>query len=102
MCYYRKHDVYEKIQASTWHNRDWILSVCRDTPGTASFSWRKPMVTCSWRSSRLYHLNVYTKRSTETPMLLTSGRGGLQRAVGHVSSSWLLRGVRCSPRTSRC
>ena len=101
-CYYPKRDVYEKIRASPWHNREWVLRMCRDAPATARFLLEEANGDLHWRSSRLYHVTVYTKRSTETPTLLTSGRGGLQCAVSHASSSWLVRGVRCSPRTSRC
>jgi hypothetical protein len=37
MCYYLKHDVYEKIRTSPWHNREWVLHMCRVLPATAAF-----------------------------------------------------------------
>ena len=29
--------VYEKIRASPWHSREWVLHMCRDAPETAKF-----------------------------------------------------------------
>ena len=36
---YPKRDVYlyQKISASPWYNRDWVLHMCRDAPMTAAF-----------------------------------------------------------------
>ena len=36
-CQFYQHGVYEKISASPWHNREWVLRMCRDAPRTASF-----------------------------------------------------------------
>ena len=40
-CQFYQHGVYEKISASPWHNREWVLRMCRDAPRTASFLLEK-------------------------------------------------------------
>ena len=40
-CQFYPRGVYEKISASPWHNREWVLRMCRDAPGTASFLLEK-------------------------------------------------------------
>jgi hypothetical protein len=40
-CQFYQHGVYEKISASPWHNREWVLRMCRDAPMTASFLLEK-------------------------------------------------------------
>jgi hypothetical protein len=40
-CQFYPHVVYEKISASPWHNREWVLRMCRDAPRAAWFLLEK-------------------------------------------------------------
>jgi hypothetical protein len=101
MCYYLKHDVYEKIRTSPWHNREWVLHMCRVLPATASFLL-EVNGDLQLEIIEAVPRDYVPARSKEALTLLTSGSGGLQCVANHASSSWLVLGVKCSARTSRC